>query len=48
MASPSKAWQFQWTIAVRGGGELLATGKAEVFGTEKVRLELVAGNEQKP
>ena len=35
-------WPGRWTIAVRGGGETLATATIEIKGTEAVNLELAA------
>ena len=41
-------WPGQWTITVRGGGEVLATARTEVSATEMVPMELAAEPGRRP
>jgi hypothetical protein len=41
-------WPGTWTIAVRRGGEVLATAEAEIAGTEKVTVAMSVGDDRRP
>jgi hypothetical protein len=41
-------WPGEWTFSVQSGGEVIATAKARISGTESVGVELLASTPPKP